>query len=221
MNTLNKEIVESIEQYCDDHGYNDVEFIRINEPVDSQDFRYIVFKQNDKEIRIIDDYKTLEQALDETKHAFTSLFEKKSIQNIIKKKSSQYGVIGKDKEILTDECCICYENYTDNKVIFNCGHSVCKCCSGKIKICPYCRKDVSKDYFNMIKIIIKNHDDEDEMTLEEKLNVIFEYDKFIKNELDIPELDNLNLLEDVYEHIWLENGILFFNTIQGDFERTE
>ena len=223
MNTLNiKEITDIFKEFCESYDYDNVEFVRLNEPVDSQDFRYIVFKQNDKEIRIIDDYKTYEQILDETKHAFISLFEKTSIKKLIKEECKNYGIIGKSKEILTDECCICYENYTDNKLIFSCGHSVCKCCSSKIKICPYCRNDVSKDYLNMIKTIIKNHDDDDEMTVEEKLNVIFEYDKFIFECLTVQQLEDLNLLEEVFgawnNHINLENGVLFFNTIQNDFE---
>lgn len=220
MDKLNTpEIIKEFNRYFEERGFFNVEFVKHNKPTDSSDFEYIIFKQNNKEIKIIQSYYNVDEMTDIIKCNFQYLFEKTAIKNLIKKYCAKYNKTKIEKEILTTSCCICFDNYSQNKVVLTCGHSVCRSCSDKIKICPYCRADTSTIIFNKIRNTIKKYQG-DEQQLNIELNNIFNFDTFNKIYLRMSNLEVLGVDKIVWEQwngkIDTDYGYLFFQIISQD-----
>lgn len=55
-------------------------------------------------------------------------------------------------EIIEPSCCVCLNDYNDNKNVIYCGHSCCSDCYIKIDKCPICRAKINYSIFEEIKI---------------------------------------------------------------------
>ena len=206
-------IVETLQK-----TYLNVEFIKYDAIEEIYILNADVKLKGKMQLKIVTDYQTKDDIMEQIKYFFSNLFNEKSIKKIVKYACKNYNKIEIKNEIITDSCCICFEDYINNKIIYNCGHSVCGCCSKKIIICPYCRKDTRTDLYEIIKLIIKNYDDDDDETLEEQLNKVFDFNNFIENEiyehvLTFQNLQNIVVGRRNLKHV-MEDAILYFEIME-------
>ena len=80
-----------------------------------------------KLVHLIRDTKSLSQFIEE-------LIQSKNVED----QKLARRILALSKEV--DECAICYTNVSDT--FFQCGHRVCKTCSGQLKECRYCRQAI-------------------------------------------------------------------------------
>lgn len=230
MNSLDidQQFIKEFEIHCEEHFY-DLTLKEVGIQYEEGNIKYFSYIDtfNNEEVRIMYNYRTTEEIKEEIKFNFLSLFDNRFIKKLVKNHCSKYNKIKIEKEIKTESCCICFEDYTNNKTVYHCGHSVCGCCSEKIKVCPYCRRNTQKDLYDIIRLIIKNYND-DEETLEEELNKVFDFDNFVKNHLTIVDLEcigdgNQGLFNNVFgqqeEKTTTDEGTFFIQVLKGKLEQ--
>lgn len=131
--------IETFKRYCETLNKK-AEFIKVidefNEDADN-DYKELVFNVDEKEIIIKCKFITYEKMYDE-KPFFMFIGCDMWIDALIKFECRKIT----KKEIISDGCCVCFDDYKNDKKILGCGHSVCEVCLQQIKNkCPLCRCD--------------------------------------------------------------------------------
>ena len=138
MNGLNNEI-ETFKRYCETLNKK-AEFIKVidefNEDADN-DYEELVFNVDEKEVIIKCKFYTYEKIYEENPFIMF-LNVDMWIDALIKFECRKIT----KKEIISEGCCVCFDDYKNDKKILGCGHSLCEVCLQQIKNkCPLCRCD--------------------------------------------------------------------------------
>jgi ribosomal protein L37AE/L43A len=203
--------------------------VKIYKDYQAKDYNFVYnildIRQNEQKIIITYKYINNDDILQQIKNYFIENFDK--LSDFVISFGTKYSKSINSVEILTDSCCICLEDYNDNKKILKCGHSVCSRCIKNIKKCPYCRQSIIKDSFTIkdnIKSIINQKLDKEKQ--EQELNKLFNYNEFIKNEITVKRLQLNDSLINVFGIIGkniidCDDGKILFRVDGGKLEQNE
>jgi len=213
-------IKNAFNEYFEQNFYEDVKIM--NHYESKSDKFIIIITQNEKEIYIDYKYNDINELQQCIKNYFSHFY--RNLSYLIINNGSKY--LNNDKEILTESCCVCFDDYKDNKKILSCGHSVCIECNKKIeKKCPYCRKkniNSKFDLYEEIKKIVNNGlSIIDEI---KEFKKIFNFDEFIKNEITFKIMKDYKLFDyiaDDGDYFVYENGIISYKIFNGDLQQNK
>jgi hypothetical protein len=211
-------VIEIFNNYFDYNFYDEIKIKSLYEKEGDNINKYIDLVQNEdikllkNEITIMYRYIDIDELQQNVKNDF--IYSYNVFSCLLIDCGKKY--LNNNKEFLTESCCVCLENYKDNKKILSCGHSLCIECNKKIeKKCPCCRKKniiSSFDIDEEIKKILKTDLSANDKIKE--LNILFNYDEFIKNEFTVKTMENYKLLDDRF-YILYKNGIIEYKVING------
>lgn len=220
----NQEVSKAFEELFISHFYDDVKFIKYYNDEETN-YNYIDIMQGDKKMTIKYNYYESEDIIEHIKLSFGQYYNK--FDNIVVSCGGKYIKGINSDEIMTNSCCICLEDYNDNKIKLLCGHSVCKGCIKNINKCPYCRQPLKNDSVSLmykIKDIVKKGLDVEEE--EKEIKKLFDYDEFIKNELTVEKLRLYDLLIYVFGYnsqniTDYKDGKILYSITHGELEFNE